>query len=730
MQPVYLAFLWHHHQPYYPDDVGDSVPVPWVRLHGSKDYWGMAKHLEQHPEVRATFNLTPSLIQQLLDYTDHGREDDLLRICRIPADSLSEDEAVYLLQHGFSCHLDHMIRPHPRYYQLWRMRGPRLRDPKRVLKRFRVHDLRDLQVWANLVWIHSLAFELDPQLAELRRKERNFTEDEKLWVLERQLELVREVLPSYVRLAERGQIELTTSPYYHPILPLLLDKTLAQVATPALPLPERMGAYPEDAEWHVREAMSTAAQVYGKPPRGMWPPEGAVCEGMVPLLVRHGVEWIAADEEILSLSLDGRVGREPHTGFVRNPHLLYRPWSIERDGAELQIVFRDQALSNLIGFHYQHVPAPAAVDDFLGKLLAIRHAVGSNYVPIVPVILDGENCWEHYPQGGVPFLRRLYDELSRTDLVRTCTISEYLDEYGDGDRLPRLFPGSWIHHNFAIWIGHEEDRTAWDLLDETRQVLVEATEQRDLAPSTAELAWREIYIAEGSDWFWWFGDEHPSPYAHVYDYLFRKHLQNVYRLLEEQPPAKLSQPIHVERRIVPYSQPTAPLDVTVDGRTSFFEWLGAGCYEPEVAANGFPREAGCLIKRLWFGFGAEELFVRLDSERAAAEVLRNVDAVRVTFSRPKPLVIEIERPASEAAVVKVLRNGRPVQWEHAHVRWAVEAVAELSVHLELLGAGASSPVAFMVELFRGPTSIDRVPREGVLETSVPGEDAYAAAWIA
>lgn len=730
MQPVYLAFLWHHHQPYYPDDVGDGVRVPWVRLHGSKDYWGMAKHLEQHPEVRATFNLTPSLIIQLLDYAEHGREDDLLQISRIPADSLTVDQAIYLLEHGFQANLDHMIRPYPRYYQLWRLRGAHLTHPHRVLKRFGTKDLRDLQVWANLAWIHGLAFEEDENLAELRRKERNFSEDEKLWVLEKQLELLREVLPLYVSLAERGQIELTVSPFFHPILPLLINKELALAALPHLQLPEKLGRYPEDADWHVREALNLAEKVFGKRPRGMWPSEGAVCEEMVPIVARHGVEWIATDEEILSLSLDGRVGREPHTGYVRNPHLLYRPWSIERDGAELHVIFRDQALSNLISFHYQRVPAAGAVEDFIGKLLGVRQAVGGDHPPFVPVILDGENCWEHYPNGGIPFLRRLYAELARSDLVRTCTISEYLDEFGDGDRLPWLFPGSWIHHNFAIWIGQEEDRTAWDLLAQTRNHLVSAATRETFTAETLEKAWREIYIAEGSDWFWWYGDEHPTPYAQLYDTLFRKHLQNVYRLLGEQPPSQLAQPIHVERRVPYYQEVTGKLTVHVDGRASFLEWLGAGQYVPNGSREGIQRERPGIVQALWFGFGDEAFYIRLDTAPPAVDVLRPVDAIRVTFVRPVKLVIDIQNPARDSATITVLRDGQADRRATGQVRWAVDRVAEMSIELALLGIGPQDTVGFFVELYRGPTAIDRVPRDGLIEVPVPDEDLYASSWIA
>ena len=728
MQPLHLAIIWHHHQPYYADDVADEVEMPWVRLHGSKDYWGMATHLEQHPGIRLTVNLVPSLVLQLLDYAEHGREDRLLRISRIPADSLSRDEAMYLLEQGFMANLDHMIRPQPRYYELWRLRGPQFRQPERALRRFRTQDLRDLQVWTNLAWIHPIAFEQDPELDELRRKERYYTEEEKLWILERQLELVREVLPKYRALMERAQIEISTSPFFHPILPLLLDRRLARAAAPELPLPAYEGGYPEDARWHVQEALEYMQSVLGKRPVGMWPSEGAVCEQMVPLLADQGVRWIATDEEILTRSVDGRVGREPDTGYVRNPHLLYRPWRIAVDGRQLDVLFRDRALSDLIGFHYQKVDPQSAATDFLNKLHAIRHAVNSGPPPLVTVVLDGENSWEYYPGGGVAFLRTLYGELQRADWVRTSAVSDYLTQYPPEETLPRLFPGSWVDHSFNIWIGHEEDRRAWELLDRTRRHLVDAHRQGRGDQSVHARAWREIYIAEGSDWFWWFGDEHVTAQRDLFDYLFRKHLQNVYALLGDTVPAELLQPIHEEQRIEPYSQPTALLDVRADGQPRFFEWTGAGVYVANGVKNTTSR-LGQLCTALWFGFSRDWLHVRIDTAEPARDALRSVDVIRVVVLQPLETTIELVQPTATSHSIRINQAGRRVSAESS-VRFGIDAVLELSVPLELLRAAPGAEVSFFVELFQGPTSVDRVPREGTIETHVPQEDFEVAMWLA
>src|SRR5262249_47860756 len=297
MAEVALALLWHQHQPYYPDALAGTNPMPWVRLHGVKDYYGMALHLLEYPEMACTINLVPSLLVQLQAYTDHDATDQFLEVSRRPADGLTEEDNLFLLDHFFMANVDQMIRPYPRYFELYQRRGMGRNTAQEALRRFNERDLRDLQVWFNLTWIHPLAFERDPDLRDLRAKGRHFTEAEKKLVLAKHLDILRQVLPLHRELATTGQVELTTTPFYHPILPLLLDKKLAREAMPQVKLPRYAGGYPEDAAVHVRRAVEQHARIFGSPPRGMWPAEGSVCQTMLPLLARHGIRWLATDEE-------------------------------------------------------------------------------------------------------------------------------------------------------------------------------------------------------------------------------------------------------------------------------------------------------------------------------------------------------------------------------------------------------------------------------------------------
>ena len=730
MQETCLAFYWHQHQPYYPDDVSGENPMPWVRLHGTKDYWGMAMHLWEVPELRATINLVPSLLVQLRAYTEAGREDTHLRVSRAPADSLSEEDLIYLLDNFFMVHPDQMIRPYPRYLELYQKRGLHVDPPLRAAKRFRKQDLLDLQVWSNLTWIHPLAFEVDAELAAFRARGRNFSEQDKQWLLDRQLDLLREVLPLHRRLVERGQVELTTTPFYHPIIPLLCDKRLARRAMPDVHLPKLLESYAEDAEKHIRQAVAYHEELFGVKPRGMWPSEGSVCQALVPMAADAGIEWIATDEQILSCSTDGWVSRDG-AGYLRNPEMLYRPWRIEERGRSVQAIFRDHAMSDQIGFHYQRFATGHAVDDFLGKVDAIGHATRgkTGHRPaLISIILDGENCWEYYPGGGVDFLRTLYRRIATHPTIRSNRVCDYLDRHPASDRIGHLFPGSWIQHNFGIWIGHPECNRAWDAVTETRHYLLAAEKSGRYTANQLAGAWRELQIAEGSDWFWWFGDDHSSAQDGVFDRLFRKHLQNVYLLLEETPPRELLKPISMAHQAkAPYSEPRGLVNVKVDGRRTYFEWINAGRYVCDRGRGAMTMSADGLVSDVYYGFDTERLYLRIDARGGSvADRLANVDAVRIAFFEPAGFELLITHPASAQPIWQFYH--RDVAVAESGVEAAADSILELAIPFTSLATSTDEPVSFYVELLGDEQVIERIPREGAIETTVPSQEYELIMW--
>jgi alpha-amylase/alpha-mannosidase (GH57 family) len=644
---------------------------------------------------------------------------------------------------------EQMVRPYPRYAELLARRGADRHPARDVLHRFHERDLRDLQVWFNLTWIHPLAFEQDAELRRLRDKGRHFTEEEKHWVLDRHLEILRQIIPLHRRLAESGQVELTTSPYFHPILPLLLDKKLAREALPEVKLPHYTGGYPEDAAVHVRRAVEMHTQVFGRPPRGMWPAEGSVCQTMLPLLAEHGIRWLATDEEILSGCTQGFISRD-NRGFVRNPERMYRPYRVAEAGHALGIVFRDHALSDMIGFQYQRSEPESAADDLLGHLRAIGQAVTGDQPALVSIILDGENCWEHYPGGGVPFLRGLYRRLAEAQDVQPVQAGEFLERHPPRDTLPHLFAGGWINHNFAIWIGHEEDNTAWDALHRAREHLRERAAQRqlavepsrranaaplaaDAAPLAAmERAWEEIYIAEGSDWFWWYGDDHASAQDALFDHLFRTHLQNVYRLLGDVPPVELSRPIKRRGQRAMYTVPRSFLDVHIDGRKSFLQWIGAGHYTCQNERGTMAMVTRGPIKDVYFGFNPAALLVRVDFDRPARLALADFDALCIGFMQPAgwelrvPLAADLPAGRLPHGRVQLLQQGEPRPADGVAV--GIDQTVEASVPFAGLGVRVNEPVQFYVELLQGRQSRDRAPREGVIALACPPPDFERIMW--
>jgi hypothetical protein len=460
----------------------------------------------------------------------------------------------------------------------------------------------------------------------------------------------------------------------------------------------------------------------------MWPGEGSVSQAMIPLLARHGIEWIATDEEILGCSTGGRIGRDGR-GHVRHPELLYRAWKVREAESKLAIVFRDHAMSDQIGFHYQRSPGPVAAADFMAKLAAIGDACRHNPATLAPVILDGENCWEYYPDGGVSFLRSVYRGVARDPRIRPVKIGEFLSEHPPVDALPRLFAGSWISHNFAIWIGHPEDNRAWDALHAARQFLVE--EERLLAhdPAAVARAWNEIYIAQGSDWYWWYGDDHSSASDALFDNSFRKHLRNVYTLLGYDPPGSLYTPISQSgAHHLLHGQPISFSNVKIDGRATYFEWIDAARYVCGNDRGTMSLVARGVFHSIWFGFDAERLLVRVDTEAGPArERLAEADRLRIGFVDPALREIVVLAPAESAPVGYLNHAGRPLA-NGTTVQVATGAILELAVPFARLDLEPGDPIRFYVELLRAESSLDRAPREGIFELAVPSPDFEQIMW--
>jgi alpha-amylase/alpha-mannosidase (GH57 family) len=599
---VKLALLWHMHQPYYEDLATGEHILPWVRLHAIKDYWGMVALLREFPGVKVTFNLVPSLVAQVQAFAANRARDKHLDIGLKPAAELTPDEARWMVANGFHAPYDQMIGPYPRYAELHARRMER--------RAFDERDLRDLQVWHKLTWIDPDLLYGDPRLVALIEKDRDFVEADKAMLRGIELELLASVVPEYKDAGERGQVELATSPFYHPILPLLCDSDAHLHAHPQGSRPRVRFSRPEDARLQIERALTFHAEAFGARPKGMWPSEGSVSNQAVQLMADAGLQWIATDEDILARSLQQPM----------RPELLYRPYRVGASGPIA--FFRDHGLSDRIGFHYKSWDAQAAADDFVGRVRdagrRFSEATGGE-VATVPVILDGENAWEYYPGGGRPFLRALYGALECAGDIQTVTMSEAAS--GGGERLlESIFPGSWINGDFYIWIGHRDDHRAWDQLSAARATFDARADQVDAGSRARAL--EEILIAEGSDWFWWYGDDHSSDHDADFDDLFRRHLRNAYAALGVAIPEELFA-TNISTGSGPFVlEPSGLLSITLDGRdTSYLEWVGS--VSPSLSRPGGAMHEvteSALIQEVRVGVSREALCLRLDSPRLASMI--------------------------------------------------------------------------------------------------------------
>jgi len=615
MKTVHICFLWHMHQPYYTDPVAGSASMPWVRLHATKAYYDMAYGLEKFPAMKATFNFTPSLLRQLQEVGSGKVRDLFLEHAQRPAADLRPEEKAFLVRHFFSANWATMVRPYPRYHELLVKRGADVygRDLERVAQQFSTQDLLDLQTWHNLAWFGYGTVSRYPHLAALRAKNRGFTEEEKQEVLAFQLATVQDIIPLYRRLMEREQIELTTTPFFHPILPLLIDTDFTRRTRPDLPLPSRFHA-PKDAEAQLQRAVECHTATFGRAPVGLWPSEGSVCPELIPMLPQVGLRWLATDEGILARSLD--AARQP---WQRNRD-LYQPYLVGPEGQDVTILFRDREISDAFGFVYHKATPETAAEDVLRRLRQVIHEAPQDQVTIA-IVLDGENPWEHYHEGGEQFLSLLYKACSTGaldhDAIRTttATISNALEAAPATRRISHLHSGSWINQDYKIWIGHQEDNRGWDLVSHTRSRLAEIA--ATLPSDRTQGAWDELYAAEGSDWFWWYGDDFDTDYKEEFDRLFRTHLRNVWTIAGLTPPDLLNEPICSPRGMPEADLVTAPLALlnpTIDGLvTDFFEWRGAGRIKTQPPL-GAMWKAERVLADIQFGWSLYQLYLRLDPD--------------------------------------------------------------------------------------------------------------------
>jgi alpha-amylase/alpha-mannosidase (GH57 family) len=536
-----VVLCWHMHQPQYRDLIDGRYVLPWTYLHAIKDYTDMAAHLEAVPAARAVVNFAPLLLEQLDDYARQidgyltngvAFGDPLLAVLAQPVLPAAPEARQLLMKACLRANDQRMIQRFPPYARLARLAREALAHPE-MLGYLGEPFFSDLAMWYHLAWLGETVRREDVRVQRLQERGAHYSVHERRELLAIVGELVRGIVPRYRRLAERGQVELSVTPYAHPILPLLLDFQSARDAQPdaALPL---LPAYPDGAaraRWHVREGIATFERHFGFRPAGCWPSEGGVSAAALALLGEAGFSWTASGEAVLANSLH-RSGHAPH---AMKAAWLYRPYQVAGD--RIASFFRDDSLSDLIGFTYATWHADDAVANLVQHLVEIADGCRDHPDRLVSIILDGENAWEHYPENGYYFLNALYRRLAAHPQLELTTYSAYLEKHAP-QPLKTLVAGSWVYGTFSTWIGDPDKNRGWDMLGEAKHTFDQAAPRLSEAERAA--AERQLAVCEGSDWFWWFGDYNPEHTVSDFEQLFRQHLTNLYQLLHREPPEYLA----------------------------------------------------------------------------------------------------------------------------------------------------------------------------------------------
>jgi len=724
MNRVHLMMLWHMHQPQYRDPSTGRYVLPWTRLHALKDYWGMVRVIEEFPRVHATFNVVPSLGAQLEEYASGKFDEPWCATAFRPAANLTYEDKCEILLRAFQLNYDHLLARWPRYIELHQWASGQGND--RAIQNFGERDWRDLQLLSQLAWMDEEYLANDPVVSRLARKGVDFTEQDKQQLYEKQIELLGRVLPEYRKAAATGQIEISATPFYHPILPLLCDTDIARISNFGTPLPAPAFRHPEDAKEQLLRARKYHERVFGKAPDGLWPSEGSVSEQALAIAADLGFKWFATDEGVLGHTLGAGFGRDA-AGVPSNADKLYSPLRVMVGGKEMVGFFRDHYLSDLVGFVYSRMDAVTAAEDLYQRIRAIGERVHVGRPLTVSLILDGENAWEYFPGNGREFLRQFYRRIDNDPDIQALTASEAAASAGDIPRNNGIFPASWINANFDVWIGSGEDVLAWDHLYRARsfyeQQASNAAKGFPQAPTAKQLAasYEAVLAAEGSDWCWWYGPEHSSANDAEFDAFYRKLLTEVYVSLGAEAPDILAEPIKRQPERALVLPPSAYLTVKVDGREStYFEWMGAGLYSADRRSSAMHGRL-MLLHEIRYGFDEKQFNIRVDVFADALNELRDAE-FRITLRAAQELRVVVRLEEGRVSGYLLESKDLCVLGPDEMVKVAFDRILEVSVAREMIQLGDRKSISLGVALWEGGLPVDLLPTEGMLEIQLGDEN--------
>lgn len=612
-----IAFYWHMHQPVYQLTPDGDYLMPWVRLHAVKDYLDMALWVNKFKNLKLNFNFVPVLLDSIIEYAEYDAHDIHSRLTITPEENLNHEDKIFILNNFFDANYQTMILTNEEYHRLYQVVQVEGTSDTEI---FTNQEYADIMALFNLAWIDPSFKTSNPELKKLVKKGKNYTLEDRVRIIEIQREIIKKIVPTLKKLVQKNKIEITTSPYYHPILPILLD--YKNIKKNAMPGDEILDLKTElDAKMQTKMALDRIEEVFGKRPRGVWPSEQCVSAKTLEMLSSLGVEWSLSDEGILANSINFEFEHD-FKGYIKEPYHLLKTYKYKTSTSDLKMVFRESTIPNLIGFEYQNHNPIATANDLYDRIKVLQSKILSSpdNEHLLTIALDGENCWENYLEDGASFLKTLYTLITEDDSLETVLLSDYLEKTKEDKLLPKIASGSWINRNFKLWIDEPVKDIAWTYLKRVRQDFANFVKREPLNPNI-ELARRELFICEGSDWFWWYGEPNDSGRDNIFDFLFRTHLKNVYRYLDLDTPKYLDDPLSDISTSKPSKYPKSLITPSINGKNVVDEddeWNNAGYIE--IPDGPVLRESK-LFDKIRFGNDQNNFYLKFHLNKYIKENL-------------------------------------------------------------------------------------------------------------
>ena len=609
-----IAFYWHMHQPVYQLTPTGDYLMPWVRLHAVKDYLDMAMWVKKFDNLKLNFNLVPVLLDSIIEYAERNAHDIHSRMTIIPQDEFTNEDKLFILTNFFDANYQTMILPNEEYHRLYKIVQSDETNDTSILTN---QEYADLTALFNLAWIDPSYKTSNHELKELVKKGKNYTLEDRIRIIEIQREIIKKIIPTLKNFVKQNKIEITTSPYYHPILPILLDYRNIKknvVDDEISNLKTEL-----DAKLQTKMALDRIEEIFGKRPRGIWPSEQCVNGKTLDMLSSLGIEWSISDEGILANSINFEFEHD-FKAYVQDPYHLLKTYRYKTKNSDIKMIFRESTIPNLISFEYQNHNPIATANDLYDRIKMIQSKILSSpdEEHLLTIALDGENCWENYLEDGASFLKTLYTLITEDNTLETVLISDYLENTKEDKTLNKIASGSWINRNFKLWIDEPVKDLAWTYLRRVRKDFSDFVKREPLNPNI-EKARKELFICEGSDWFWWYGEPNDSGRDNIFDFIYRNHLKNIYKYLGLDCPTYLDDPLSDMSSSKPSKYPRSFITPNIDGKSVISEddeWNDAGFIE--IPDGPVLRESK-LFDKIRFGNDDENFYLKFHLNRYIKE---------------------------------------------------------------------------------------------------------------